>query len=325
MMNDIEFETWHHRLNLSDDAIGEIQKIRSSEPSRLTDGGKMSITGRFPSQKMGHTIQFESHQNELARIYKLETDDDVLEYWDQPPAIYLDYRSKAGRHNHHPHTPDFFVIRKDSAGWEECKTEENLFQLAENSPYRWQRLEEGKWFCPPGHEYAQKFGLEYSVCSSSQINWIFVENFVWLEDYFTNKPLTVDVEVVSTVQNLVSAEPGITLSEIRQHVEQATADDLNILIATRQIFIDLEKYLLPLPEQVKVFIDQDTYDYYKLMTVVEAPTVLDPGRLDIAVGKTLYWDGESWTIVNTGEQSVALVRSDGQYTALPNTGLFHSN
>ena len=70
---------------------------------------------------MGVTIQFESHRMELAMIYEMEYDADVLEYYDQPPAIKLNYRSAAGRRLGVMSTPDFFVIRADTAGWEECK------------------------------------------------------------------------------------------------------------------------------------------------------------------------------------------------------------
>lgn len=63
MMNATEFEVWCRHLSLSDEAIAEIQKIRSSQPSRSVDGGKTNVTGKSPSLKMGRTIQFESHQN----------------------------------------------------------------------------------------------------------------------------------------------------------------------------------------------------------------------------------------------------------------------
>ena len=43
------------------------------------------------------TIQFESHRVELAAIYDLEHDPDVLEYYDQPPTFKLDYQSASGR------------------------------------------------------------------------------------------------------------------------------------------------------------------------------------------------------------------------------------
>jgi putative transposase len=99
---------------------------------------------------MGLTIQFESHRVELAAIYEMEYDADVLEYWDQPPSIKLDYRSPAGRRLGVLHTPDFFVIRQNSAGWEEWKAVEDLRQLAEHNPNRYCLDNDGQWRSRPG-------------------------------------------------------------------------------------------------------------------------------------------------------------------------------
>ena len=54
----------------------------------------------------------ESHRVELAAIYELEHDGEVLEYCDQPPAIKLHYQSAAGRRLGVLHTADYFVIRE---------------------------------------------------------------------------------------------------------------------------------------------------------------------------------------------------------------------
>ena len=61
-------------------------------------GGRGNVSGRYPSRKMGMTIQFESHRVELAAIYEMEHDDSVEEFYDQPPSIKLDYLSAEGRH-----------------------------------------------------------------------------------------------------------------------------------------------------------------------------------------------------------------------------------
>jgi hypothetical protein len=47
---------------------------------------------------MGVTIQFESHRAELAFIYEMEHNTDVLEYYDHAPSIRLDYQSASERH-----------------------------------------------------------------------------------------------------------------------------------------------------------------------------------------------------------------------------------
>jgi hypothetical protein len=80
---------------------------------------------------MGVTIQAESHKNELAGVYEMEHDPAVLEYFDQPLSIKLQYQAKNGRPIGVLHTPDYFVIRTDEAGWEEWKMEEDLIRLAD--------------------------------------------------------------------------------------------------------------------------------------------------------------------------------------------------
>src|SRR5208282_1653990 len=96
---------------LSEDTRALITRIRSSGPSRRVGGGRSNVSGRYPSRKMGVTIQFESHRVELAGIYEMEHDDTVLEYFDQPSPIKLNYESTSGRPMGVLHTPDFFVIR----------------------------------------------------------------------------------------------------------------------------------------------------------------------------------------------------------------------
>ena len=79
---------------------------------------------------MKRTIQFESHRNELAAILEMEHDPDVREFYDQPNSIQLHYHSGKGKAISALHTPDYFGIRQASAGWIECKTEDQLLKLA---------------------------------------------------------------------------------------------------------------------------------------------------------------------------------------------------
>ena len=125
MLGQDDLLAWFQRLGTPDATRSIINHIRSSGPSRRVAGGRSNVSGRYPSRKMGATIQFESHRVELAGIYEMEHDPNVLEYFDQPPAIKLDYASAAGKRMGVLHTPDFFVVRQQEAGWEEWKTEEN--------------------------------------------------------------------------------------------------------------------------------------------------------------------------------------------------------
>jgi len=125
---------------------------------------------------MGLTIQFESHRVELPLVYEMEHDPGVLEFYDQPPSIPLAYHAANGRRLSVMHTPDYFVLRRDSAGWVECKTSEDLQKLAIRAPNRYLRDGSGKWRCPPGEAYSSALGLDYRVWSSAEINWTLQRN-----------------------------------------------------------------------------------------------------------------------------------------------------
>src|SRR6266702_5251737 len=134
MLSPEDLGIWYRRLGLSEASRAVIDGVRSAAPARRVGGGRQNVSGRYPSRKMGVTIQFESHRVELAFVYEMEHDPDVLEYYDQAPAIPLAYESGNGKRLAVMHTPDYFVIHSGSAGWQECKHEDELKKLAEKSP-----------------------------------------------------------------------------------------------------------------------------------------------------------------------------------------------
>src|SRR5260370_41579704 len=116
MPPDVDFWAGNRNPGLAERAGVVMDHIRSSDPARRVGGGRRNVSGFYPSKKMGVTIQFESHRVELAAVYELEHDDDVLEYFDQPPPFKLEYDSADGRHMGVLHTADYFAIRRDCAG-----------------------------------------------------------------------------------------------------------------------------------------------------------------------------------------------------------------
>ena len=255
MLNEQDFAVWVKRTSLSDPARSVVTHIRSAQPARRVGGGRGNVVGRYPSRKMGVTIQFESHRVELPAILELEHNDDVLEYYDQPPSIKLDYSSAHGKRLGVLHTPDFFVVRADSAGWEECKTEEDLIRLADRNPNRYCH-DERTWSCPPGKQYAEQFGLYYRVRSSGEINWVFQRNLQFLEDYF-RAPLEVLSVHRQRVLALVAAQPNGSLQDLFWATEgEVTRDAIYSLIAAGDIFIDLHSASLLEPDKVTVSLEK---------------------------------------------------------------------
>lgn len=122
MLDGEQFVRWCQQLGWAEPTRKYIELLRSSPPARVVRSRTGNVSGRYPSRKMGVTIQFESHHNELAGIYEMEYDPDVLEYYDQPSGIKLSYQALSGRKVGVLHTPDFFVLRQKSTGFEEWKT-----------------------------------------------------------------------------------------------------------------------------------------------------------------------------------------------------------
>lgn len=323
MLTQEEWLQFCQRLALSPEAQRMAEEIRRLPPSRRVGNSSGNVCVRYPSRKMGVIIQAESHRNELAGVYEKEHDPDTLEYYDQPSPMKLVYMAKNGRRVGVWHTPDYFVIRTDSLGWEEWKTEEQLGSLKESMPNRYVQQENGDWKCPPGEAYAQSVGFFYRVRSSREINWIFQRNLLFLEDYLRSDCPGVEAQWTKEISRLVAATPGITLKDLLLETARLkqgiTNDHVYTLIAYGQLYVDLNRVPLAEPERAPIFGDEESARAYAL---VEASFISGThnqrGCLDVRIGMPINWDGRNWTIVNVGVEQIALLAGeDGHVVHLP--------
>lgn len=204
MLTPVAFDQWCNRLALKPATRAFIERIRSSEPARRVHSSVGNVSGRYSSRKMCRTIQFESHKVELPAVYEMEHDPDVLEYYDQPCTIRLTYVSLSGRNTVVDHTPDYFVIRSNEAGFEEWKTQEQLEILSSKMPNRYIKGPDGTWSCPPGEEYAARFGLYYRVRTDAEINWTLYRNLLFLQQYYRQEYQVQDADHEEQVIDFVS-------------------------------------------------------------------------------------------------------------------------
>ncbi|MGL4881180.1 MAG: hypothetical protein ACRC8K_08955, partial [Waterburya sp.] len=72
MLSSEEFQQWNLSRRWSQTTTGVVADIRAALPARRVRSRLGNVSGRYPSQKMGLTIQFESHTVELAGIYQME-------------------------------------------------------------------------------------------------------------------------------------------------------------------------------------------------------------------------------------------------------------
>jgi transposase InsO family protein len=263
---------------------------------------------------MGRTIQFESRSEEFLAVVSYEHDDEVIEFYDQPSKIEMRYAAKSGRPVVFWHTPDFFVLRVDGAGWEEWKPQEKLVELAESMPNRYRRDEQGHWHCPPGEEYAARYGLTYCVRSSSGLNPIYVRNLNFLEDYLRDPDLQVDETALKVMRDLFAEEPVITLKALLEHVE---AQHIYSALLRKHFYVDLNTAPLADSEYVHIFRDQEVARAYIILS--ESPYRLSDSsceELKVGIGQGVAWDGRAWTIYNHGDTSIALRSERGDWVEI---------
>jgi len=300
LFDDCAFEDWCLRLGLSDETKKLIAHIRASRPVRRVRSAAGNVSGRYPSKKMGVSIQFESHQLEFPAIYEMEHDPDVLAFYDQPGRIKLTYQGKnSDRRVGALHTPDFFVIRQDRAGWLECKMEEGLAEQAKDMPHRYVRGSDGIWSCPPGEAFAEPFGLFYQFYTSAQIDWIYQRNLLFLEDYLRVNAPVVPEEQQETFRTATLRNSGLTLRELLEMHPAEWADAMYFLIVTDGLYVDLRAAPLAEPDKVRVFLNRKMAHAHAVLTPISS-SVPRPQILQAPVGTSLLWDGKPWSILNIG-------------------------
>jgi putative transposase len=252
MLTAEEFRLWCQRLQLTPETEEMISTIRSSAPWRKVRGSASNVTGRYPSPKMGASLQFESQRVELWAMYAMERDDEVLEYYDQPMRLPLRYRAASGRNTTQWHTPDFFVLRRAGACFEEWKLAKSLDELEVSMPNRYQRDARGTWHCPPGQAWAQPLGLDYQVRSSAEYHPLYIQNLKFLQDFWAH-PVPSDPEQERRLLALVDTNPGICLTEAKEVYPDLSVDVVWALIATCRLFTDFTATSLMRHDQVALF------------------------------------------------------------------------
>lgn len=317
MLTTEEFDNWCNRKNLSAQQKKTIEIIRTSEPARRVGGNRNNVSGFYPSQKMGRSIQFESHKLELALIYQLEHDCDVLEFYDQPPPIKLQYQSQAGRNIGFFYTPDFFILRRTTAGWIECKTEKELKKKVEKQPQHYNCGEDGHWQMPLATQYAARLGMDFCVWSDAQINWVLQRNIIFLEDYYRSKYPPVNTATTQLLHSIVSSQPGITLNQLLHQNLGQKPDDIYFLIAREQIYVDLSAAPLVEPQKCQVFSERATAKIYQsLLSSSTAADTISLPIVDIAPWTPIAWDGITYTIIQSGKTEITLRNQSGELIEL---------
>jgi putative transposase len=253
-LDGIALQAYFRRLGIGHETQELLTQIRLSPPSRTPSARRGNMPVWYPSKKMQCIIKAESAKVEFAFLLEAEHADDVLEFWDQPPPIPLEYQDRRGRLQQPLHTADYFVFRQQSAGYEECKPVDELTRLAEIQPKRYQRDDQGTWRCPPGEAFAATYGLTYRVRASDQISWAAQDNWLYLDDYYQDlERLAVSEAELTLLWQIVDDHPGLSLKDLREAVQEVGSDRINIAIAQHALYVDLAAHRLTEPWHTPVW------------------------------------------------------------------------
>ncbi len=313
MLTPEQLQNYFDSLGLSDEARRAICLIRDSNPSRAVQSGPGNVSTRYSSEKMGVTIQAESHTGELAAVYEWEHDEDVLEFWDQPPQI-LVHSDRKRQNGAWLITPDYFVLHKDWSGWVECKEEKRLQQLVDQDKSHYVKEPDGSWRFPPGEGHATPLGLRFVVRSSKQNDWIVLRNLLLLHDFLPpNRVKTKPAEVRAALEK-ARLQPWWILRDFIHAEPAIPSDTVFQLIADGAIYVDLQRELLAEPEVTHVFHDRSAasiHQSYLFAMTGAGPT--PPATVSVEDGQKLLWDGKPWVIFNSTPERVTLKSSAGRF------------
>ena len=288
MLTDEMFREWCRSNQISPETEVFIQRIRSSQPVRKVHSGISNICGRYPSMKMGRTIQFESQHVELWGIYEMERDEDVLEYYDQPTRLQLRYRARSGRHTTQWHTPDFFVIRKSGAGFEEWKKASAAEKLIVTMPERYVLRPTGGWQCPPGETAASVYGLSYRVRTDAELHPLYIQNLKFLQDFWIHEYPVASAQEEQILACL-STSPGISVAQLLDALSDVPVDVIWALLTHNRMFTNLSAASLMQWDQVMLYLSVEEAEQDARQIARLAPSL--PLFLCICFDGRL-WEGE---------------------------------
>jgi len=307
-LTDDQLEAIFEELDLPREGRALVRKIRSSPPARRVNKGS-SRTGRFPSAKMGLTIQYESGTLTAPACRLYEASDEIVEFYDEPFALSVPYERLGSTRDGITHTPDYFVIRRTlasdgSAGWslgfDEWRFEARMQKLQEGDPIRYARLASGRWGQPPVAEYLAALGLDYQINTEADIPGALVRNETLLADFDT-APHAISAQVAERIAEAIELEPGCSLKELLTHLDDVKVEDVLWLIKQQTIWTDLRSALLTNHDDVKL------YSSPQLATRLEGPAIpIERGEVIVEVGARVRFADAEYVIQGITPEHVFL-------------------
>lgn len=296
MLSEAQFDEWARRMQLSPDAQALLARIRSRPPERRVSNAAGNMCGAFASEKMGHTVQWESSTGERPLILLWEVDTSCLEMWDQSLTLKIKYVLPTGKQSGGRTVVDFIVLMKDWVGAVDYKTSAELCHLAIEQPYRWVQTGSKTWDQPPAREALQKMGLGYRVLSDHDVPHTLIRNIDFLRPRLMRE-VSIPPEGLNALLSRLELERRVLLADAI-----AITGDASIVYEghfRRHWYLELRQEALALPDNTWVYRDQTAQQMFNALNRTRVHLLLDHVDPDlIPVRSWVTWGGTPYQLLN---------------------------
>lgn len=254
MLSDAELAARLSALELPEDGIAYIRRVRTSPPAReVSSTGKGNTTWRYASHKMGCTIQGESSLERNFLVH-CEYAKDVAEFWDQPEAVSVTFISKSGRLQRVSYTADVLVITDTAVTAYQIKPWKDCNRLVEQRPSRWGREADG-YIDTSAEKTFSAMGIRHCVVTEKEIGDITAENLSALLQARRNSRPT-DHEQSRKILAELAKDGILTVAELLRRSRTSDCTALFRLIDSGRVAALLDKHRLADPEDALVGLDK---------------------------------------------------------------------
>lgn len=285
MMTTEQFGLYCRRLPLTDlgrDYLSIARNGKDGEPaapSRSAQNRVGNIIVRYPSIKNRKVFTLSSRRVELAISLLLENDDDVLEFWSEPPTITLEYEFN-GRVLVRPYHPDFLVLRRNEIQLVEGKTADSMPGWCAKVPGRYQKAGDNLWCCKPGEHAANELGFTFRVWTDAEFSRERIQNLKHLDWHLKLGPAHYAEHVWRPVFDYLCSRPGISAGDLGSAAGVEGINLVKWMLAHRLVFCDLDKHLLKDLSCVRVY---PSAAVAKAMEAIRVPEPVWPSVCDGAI------------------------------------------
>ncbi len=228
--------------------------LAAHSPSRRVggSGGHHNCVHVFPSDKMHFALRAESHL-ERGCFLRLEYDDEVVAYYDQPPSVELLTLSKSGRRQRVRYTPDVLVRRRSGLEVLEVKTAEACENLVASRPQAWAKVD-GSYVYVPARDYFAKWDISFRVVTEADQDPLETENLDLLGRISRASTVVLQKRQLASLHSLLDGKV-LTIGDVAKSLGLIDLSGLLELVRQKRICCDITKSNLSKPGEALVSTD----------------------------------------------------------------------